>query len=91
MIFYNDKHPNISIISKGKRIARFVDGVFETNNKLVIEKLKPLFRFGEGKGNKVKAKYLKYWKLKAEAEARGIKTHMMKMKDIETALKHLKK
>lgn len=91
MIFYNDKHPNISIISKGKRVARFVDGEFETKSKIVIEKLKPLFRFGEGKGNKVKAKYLQYWNLKAKAEALGIKTHMMKKVDIETALKHLKK
>ena len=91
MIFYNDKHRNISIGSKGKIIARFVDGKFETKNKIVIEKLKPLFRFGEGKGNKVKSKFLYYWNLKAKAEAMGINTHKMTKVDIETALIHLKK
>lgn len=90
MIFYNDKHPNISIMSKGKRIARFIDGKFETDNKILIEKLKPHFRFGD-KGNKVKAKVLSYWELKLKAETLGIKTHMMKKVDIIKSLEHLKK
>ena len=90
MIFYNKKQPNSTVVNKGKRIARFVDGKFETNNKIVIEKLKKHFRFGD-EGNKVKAKILSYWDLKRKAEALGIKTHKMKKKDIITALEHLKK
>ena len=84
MIFYNDKQPNSTVTSKGKRIAHFIDGEFETENPILIEKLKKHFRFGDG--NKVKAKVLSYWELKLKAEALGIKTHKMKRKDIEKAL-----
>ena len=86
MIFYNDKQPNSTVVSKGKRIAHFVDGEFETKNKIIIDKLKKHFKFGDGKGNKVKAKVLSYWELKLKAEAMGIKTHKMKRIDIEKAL-----
>ena len=84
MIFYNDRQPNSTVTSKGKRIAHFIDGKFETENPILIEKLKKHFRFGDG--NKVKAKVLSYWELKLKAEALGIKTHKMKRKDIEKAL-----
>ena len=85
MIFYNDKQPNSTVTSKGKRIAHFIDGKFETENPILIEKLKKHFRFGDG--NKVKAKVLSYWELKLKAEKLGIKTHKMKRKDIEEALR----
>ena len=91
MIFYNDKQPDSTVVNKGKRIARFVDGKFKTDNKIIIEKLKKHFRFGDDKGNKVKAKVLSYWDLKLKAEAIGIKTNMMKRVDIEKALESLKK
>ena len=87
MIFFNNKQPNSTIVSKGKRIAHFINGEFETENPILIEKLKKHFRFGDEKGNKVKAKVLSYWDLKLEAEALGIKTHKMKKKDIEEALR----
>ena len=87
MIFYNDKQPNSTVTSKGKRIAHFIDGEFETENPILIEKLKKHFKFGDGKGNKVKAKVLSYWELKLKAEKLGIKTHKMKKKDIEEALR----
>lgn len=90
MIFYNDRQPDSTVVNKGKRIARFVDGKFKTNNKIIIEKLKKHFRFGD-EGNKVKAKVLSYWDLKLKAEAMRIKTHMMKRVDIEKALENLKK
>jgi len=84
MIFFNDRQPDSTVTSKGKRIAHFIDGEFETENPILIEKLKKHFRFGDG--NKVKAKVLSYWELKLKAEALGIKTHKMKRKDIEKAL-----
>ena len=87
MIFYNDKQPNSTVTSKGKRIAHFVDGKFETENPTLIERLKKHFKFGDEKGNKVKAKVLSYWELKLKAEGLGIKTHKMKKKDIEEALR----
>ena len=86
MIFYNDKQPNSTVVSKGKRIAHFVDGEFETKNKIIIDKLKKHFKFGDGKGNKVKAKVLSYWDLKLKAEAIGMKTYKMKKVDIIKAL-----
>jgi len=85
MIFYNDKQPNSTVVSKGKRIAHFIDGKFETKNKIIIDKLKEHFKFGN-EGNKVKAKVLSYWDLKLKAEALGIKTQGVKRKDIEKAL-----
>ena len=91
MIFYNDKQPNSTVTSKGKRIAHFIDGEFETENPTLIEKLKKHFKFGDGKGNKVKAKVLSYWELKLKAEKLGIKTHGLKRVDIEKALENLKK
>ena len=84
MIFFNDRQPDSTVTSKGKRIAHFIDGEFETENPILIEKLKKHFRFGDG--NKVKAKVLSYWELKLKAEKLGIKTHKMKRKDIEKAL-----
>lgn len=90
MIFFNNKRPNSTVVSRGKRIARFVDGKFETNNKILIEKLKKRYKFGDEKGNKVKAKVLGFYDLKLKAEALGIKTHKMKRVDIEKAL-NLKK
>ena len=89
MIFFNKKQPNSTVVSKGKRIAHFVDGKFETDNKIIIDKLKKHFKFGDGKGNKVKAKILNYWDLKQKAEAMGIKTHKMKKKDIIKALENI--
>ena len=86
MIFYNDKQPNSTVTSKGKRIAHFRDGEFETENPKLIEKMKKHFKFGD-EGNKVKAKVLSYWELKRKAEMLGIKTHKMKKKDIEEALR----
>ena len=86
MIFYNDKQPNSTVTSKGKRIAHFKDGKFETENPKLIEKMKKHFKFGD-EGNKVKAKVLSYWELKRKAEMLGIKTHKMKKKDIEEALR----
>ena len=91
MIFYNNKQPNSTVTSKGKRIAHFVDGKFETENPILIEKLKKHFKFGDEKGNKVKAKVLSYWELKLKAEKLGIKTHRLKRADIEKALENLKK
>ena len=70
MIFFNDRQPDSTVTSKGKRIAHFIDGEFETENPILIEKLKKHFRFGDG--NKVKAKVLSYWELKLKAEALGI-------------------
>ena len=90
MIFYNDKQPNSTVTSKGKRIAHFKDGKFETENPKLIEKLKKHFKFGD-EGNKVKAKVLNYWELKLKAEALGIKTYRLKRADIEKALENLKK
>ena len=86
MKFYNDKQPNSTVTSKGKRIAHFKDGKFETENPKLIEKMKKHFKFGD-EGNKVKAKVLSYWELKRKAEMLGIKTHKMKKKDIEEALR----
>jgi len=89
MIFYNNKQPNSTVTSKGKRIAHFKDGKFETENPILIEKMKKHFKFGDG--NKVKAKVLSYWELKLKAEALGIKTYRLKRVDIEKALENLKK
>ena len=91
MIFFNDKQPNSTVTSKGKRIAHFKDGKFETENPILIEKLKKHFKFGDEKGNKVKAKVLGFYDLKLKAEALGIKTHKMTRVDIEEALENLKK
>ena len=86
MIFYNEKQPNSTVTSKGKRIAHFRNGEFETENPKLIEKLKKHFKFGD-EGNKVKAKVLSYWDLKRKAEAMRIKTHKMKKVDIIEAIK----
>ena len=94
MIFYNDRHPNSTIVShkRGKRpqrVARFVDGKFETKNEIVIEKLKKKFRFKESP--KVLTNIANFIKLRQKVAALGINTFGMKKKDLIKALKENEK
>ena len=82
MIFYNDKRPNSTVVSKGRRIAHFKDGKFETDNKRLIERLKPHYRFESN----VMSGLAKFLKLKKEAIEKGVYKKGMKKKDIEEAL-----
>ena len=83
------KRQSMSVIDKlsKKRIALFKNGVFETDDKSLIKKLKPYFKH---EGAKVKAKVLSYWELKKKAKAKGIKTFGLKKKDLIKALEEVK-
>ena len=89
MIFYNDREPNSTIVSKknNKRICEFKDGKFETDNKTIIEKLKPHFRH---ESPKVMSGLAGFLKLKEKAIAKGIYEKGMKKKDLIKALEELK-
>ena len=80
MIFYNDRYPNSTVTSKNHRIAKFVDGTFETENPIVIEKLKKQFRCEVSP--KVLSGLASFLKLKKEATAKGVYKQGMKKKDL---------
>ena len=80
MIFYNDKQPNSTVISKSKRIAHFVDGKFETDNETIIERLKPHFRYEESP--RVVSGLAGFLKLKEKAIKQGVYKLGMKKKDL---------
>lgn len=85
MKFFSKNKDTLSVISKTakKRIALFVDGVFETDDPELIKKLKPHFKYEA----KVVSGLAKFTKLKKEAIKRGIYQKGMKKKDIEEILK----
>ena len=93
MIFFNNRHPNSTVVShRGKRpqrIARFVDGRFETKNEVVIEKLKKHFRYEESP--KVLTNIAHFLKLRKKVAALGINTFGMKKKDLIKALEESEK
>ena len=81
MIFYTDT-PCLAVNSKiAKRtIARFDKyGKFETNNPVLIEKLKGHFRYEE-------SPLETFIRLRKEATKKGINTHGMKKVDLMKAL-----
>ena len=81
MIFYNDRYPNSTVTNKkNHRMAHFVDGKFETKNEIIIEKLKPHFRFEESP--KVLSNIANFVKLRKEVAKLGINTNGMKKKDL---------
>lgn len=69
MIFYSVQK-DIVVNSKkaNKTIARFKDGKFETDNPILIEKLKPYFKHKENR-------MATFNKLRKEAIKKGIKVH----------------
>jgi len=69
---------------KHKRIAKFKDGKFETNDPILIEKLKKHYRWEESP--KVVSNLVNFLKLKKEAIQKGVYKKEMKKKDIEKAL-----
>lgn len=80
MIFFSNT-PNLVVNSKktNKIICRFKDGKFETDDLILIEKLKTHFRHKE---NPVED----FNRLRKEAIKRGINTHKMKKADLINAL-----
>ena len=85
MIFYSVQK-DIVVNSKkaNKTIARFKDGKFETDNPVLIEKLKPHFKHKE---NRIAT----FNKLKQEAIKKGIKIHRKTKKaDLIKALEGVK-
>lgn len=90
MKFFTDNKEKLAVMDKltKRRIALFEDGEFSTNDPKLIEKLKLHFRF---ESPKVVSGLARFLKLKEEAEEKGIDTRKMKKKDLEKALKDLKK
>lgn len=81
MIFFSvEKNLVVNSQKTNKIIARFKDGKFETKDPVLIVKLKPYFKYD----NKIEK--LDYWKLKEEAEKKGIKTYKTKKADLIKAL-----
>jgi len=80
MIFYC-KTPNLVVNSKkaNRIIARFKGRELETFNPILIEKLKPYFRYKE---SPLEA----FLRLKKEAVKKGINTNGMKQADLIKAL-----
>jgi len=81
MIFYTNT-PCLAVNSKraNKTIARFdKNGKFETNNPVIIEKMKQHFRYEE---SPLEA----FIRLKKEAVKKGINTNRMKKTDLIKAL-----
>jgi len=79
MRFYSNT-PNLVVNSKktNKIIARFdKDGKFETNNPVLIAKMKLYFR-----NDGIDYKSLNYWDLKKMAEKKGIETYKIKKADL---------
>ena len=91
MIFYNKEFPNSTVTSKknNKRIARFKDGKFETDNETIIKKLKPRFRYE--KSPKVMSGLAGFLKLKEKAIKKGVYKKGMKKKDLIKVLEEVKK
>ena len=88
--FFNKKRPHSTIVSrKHRRIAHFKDGKFETDNPIIIEKLKKRFKWKESP--KIMSGLAVYMKLKEEAEQKGINTYKMKKADIVKRLKDFQK
>ena len=85
MIFYNENPPDLVVNSKkAKRtIAQFKDGKFETDDPVLIEKLKPHFRHEENR-------IADFNKLRKEAIGKGINTNRMKKADLIKALEGVK-
>lgn len=77
MIFYSVER-NLVVNSKkaNKTIARFLDGKFETDNPVLIEKLKPHFRHRLKGESKKKGKT--YEEIYGKKKAREIKLKMSK-------------
>ncbi|MBE3087081.1 MAG: hypothetical protein IMZ64_12790 [Bacteroidetes bacterium] len=82
MRFYSEEK-ELSVFNRRKKIANFENGVFETENENVIEKLKPHFRY---ENPKVLSNMANFLKLKQEAKEKGINTFKMKKKDLIKAL-----
>jgi len=76
MLFFNKVEPDLVINSKKTHriIARFKDGRFETEDPILIEKLKPYFRHREKAKSKKKGKTFEqmYGKKKARKMKRRI-------------------
>jgi len=81
MIFYSVER-NLVVNSKktNKIVCRFKNGKFETDDPVLIERLKTHFKHKE---NPVEA----FNKLRREAIKKGINTHKMKKADLMKALK----
>jgi len=88
MKFFSKNKDTLSVISKKKRIALFVNGVFKTENPDIIERLKLHFKHEESP--KVVSNLVNFLKLKKEAIDKGVYKRGMKKKDIEEILLNLK-
>jgi len=73
----------LSVFHRRKKIANFTNGEFETDDKHIIEKLKPHFRY---ESPKVLSGLANFMKLKKEAIEIGVYKKGMKKKDIEEIL-----
>ena len=83
--FFNKKRPHSTIVSrKHRRIAHFKDGKFETDNPIIIEKLKKRFKWKESP--KIMSGLAVYMKLKRKAIEKGIFKKGMKKADLIEAL-----
>lgn len=83
--FFNKKRPHSTIVSrKHRRIAHFKDGKFETDNPIIIEKLKKRFKWKESP--KVISGLVAYMKLRKEAIKKGVYKKGMKKADLIKAL-----
>jgi hypothetical protein len=82
MIFFNKSEPGLVINSKKtkKIIARFKNGKFETDDLVLIDKLKPYFRHRVKVENKRKGKTFEeiYGKKKAKKMKLGMSRHHYK-------------
>ncbi|MCK4321995.1 hypothetical protein KAX08_05725 [candidate division WOR-3 bacterium] len=91
MIFYNEEFPNSTVTSKknNKRICEFKDGKFETENKIIIKKLRSRFRYK--RSPKVMSGLAGFLKLKEKAIEKGVYKKGMKKKDLIKVLEEVKK
>jgi hypothetical protein len=86
MIFYSvEKNLVVNSKKTNKIICRFKDGRYETNDPILIEKLKEHFRYS----NNPTVHFLDFVKLRKEAASKGINTFHKSKPEIMKALEEL--